>query len=76
MGFQAKAQKRSALAMLAVAVLAGCSSGRPLDDPVLQEASALLDPEQLELFESYYAQFVAFHEQRLRMAQQFFNSDP
>lgn len=44
-----------------------------LRDPVLQEASAILDPEQLELFENYYVQFVAFHEQRLRMAQQFFN---
>lgn len=46
-----------------------------LRDPVFQQAASMLDPEQLEIFEQYYAQYLAFYEQRLRMAQQFFNSD-
>lgn len=46
-----------------------------LRDPVFQQASSILDPDQLAIFEQYYAQYVAFYEQRLRMAQQFFNSD-
>jgi hypothetical protein len=46
-----------------------------LRDPVFQQASSILDPDQLEIFEKYYAQYVAFYEQRLRMAQQFFNPD-
>jgi hypothetical protein len=47
-----------------------------LRGPVFNEAASILDPDQLEIFEAYYAQYIAFYEQRLRMAQQFFNSDP
>jgi hypothetical protein len=46
-----------------------------LRDPVFQQASAILDSDQLEIFETYYAQYVSFYEQRLRMARQFFNSN-
>ena len=47
-----------------------------LRDPVFQQASSILDAEQLEIFEKSYAQYVLFYEQRLRMMQQFFNSNP
>jgi hypothetical protein len=47
-----------------------------LRGPVLQQASAILDADQLEIFEQCYAQYLAFYEQRLRMMQQFFNSNP
>lgn len=46
-----------------------------LREPVFQQAASVLDPEQLEIFKQYYAQYIAFYEQRFRMAQQFFNSD-
>lgn len=49
---------------------------RQLRDPVFQQASSVLDADQLKIFETYYAQYVAFYEQRLRMMQQFFNSNP
>lgn len=44
--------------------------------PVVEEASTVLDPEQLEVFSEYYDQYVAFFEQRLQMARQFFNPSP
>jgi len=46
-----------------------------LRDPVFQQASSILSSDQLEIFEQYYAQYIAFYEQRLRMAQNFFNFD-
>jgi hypothetical protein len=46
-----------------------------LRDPVFQQAASILDSDQLEIFETYYVQYITFYEQRLRMAQQFFNSN-
>ena len=46
-----------------------------LRDPVFQQASSILSSDQLEIFEQYYAQYIAFYEQRLRMAKNFFNFD-
>ncbi|HSR88286.1 MAG TPA: hypothetical protein VLL07_04985 [Pontiella sp.] len=46
-----------------------------LREPVFREASLIMDPDQLEIFGEYYAQYVAFYAQRLRMTQQFFNSN-
>jgi hypothetical protein len=44
-------------------------------DPVFREATLIMGPEQLEIFQQYYAQYVLFYEQRLRMTQQFFNAN-
>ena len=46
-----------------------------LREPVFREASLIMDSDQLEIFGEYYAQYVAFYAQRLRMIQQFFNSN-
>jgi hypothetical protein len=46
-----------------------------LRGPVFQQAASILDADQLEIFEKSYAQYVAIYEQRLRMMQQFFNSN-
>ena len=44
-----------------------------LRDPMMQEAAAVLTPEQLEVFAGAFEQYVAFYDQRLRMVQQLFN---
>lgn len=44
-----------------------------LRDPMIQEASTVLTPEQLEVFAGSFDQYVAFYDQRLRMVQQLFN---
>lgn len=44
-----------------------------LREPVMEEASQVLAPEQLDVFADSFDQYIAFVEQRLRLVQQLFN---
>lgn len=44
-----------------------------LRDPLMEQASQVLDPQQFEVFAGSFDQYVAFYEQRLRMVQGLFN---
>ena len=44
-----------------------------LRDPLIQQATAVLTPEQLQVFARSFDQYTAFYDQRLRMVQQLFN---
>ncbi|MBN2685726.1 MAG: hypothetical protein JXR40_10635 [Pontiellaceae bacterium] len=44
-----------------------------LRDPLMQNAAQVLDPQQLDLFDNVFDQYVDFYDERFRMVQQFFN---